>query len=100
LYDSGDVFRFTDAVHAPLSLVAELNHTDAGALSVDDEPADTDAHAPDAFVQKPASDATLLARPPQPSVMVDTAPLDASVKDSADGITEPDTLVKPIRRTL
>jgi len=100
LYVNGDVFKFTDATHKSLPAPTELNHIDAGALNVLDEPDDTDTHAPDAFVQLPASELTLLARPPQPSVSVDTTPVDADVKASADGIKTPDAFVKPIRDTL
>jgi hypothetical protein len=101
LYVSGDVFKFTEATHKSLPAPTELNHIDAGALSVLDDPDETDTHEPDAFVQLPASELTLLlAKPPQPSVSVDTAPVDADVNASADGIIEPDAFVKPIKDTL
>ena len=100
MYVSGDVFKFTEATHKSLPAPTELNHIDAGALSVLDDPDETDTHEPDAFVQLPASELTLLAKPPQPSVSVDTAPVDADVNASADGIIEPDAFVKPIKDTL
>jgi len=100
LYVNGDVFKFTAATHKSLPAPTELNHIEAGALSVLEEPDVTDTHEPDAFVQLPASELTLLARQPQPSVSVDTAPVDTEVNASADGIIEPDVFVKPIRDTL
>ena len=93
------MFKFTAATHKSLPAPTELNHIDAGALSVLDEPDVTDTH-PVGLDQGPAKALTLLARPPQPSVSVDTAPVDAEVNASADGIIEPDVFVNPIRDTL
>ena len=99
LYVSGDVFKFTEATHKSLPAPTELNHIDAGALSVLDDPDETDTQ-PVGLDHRPVKELTLLAKPPQPSVSVDTAPVDADVNASADGIIEPDAFVKPIRDTL
>jgi len=86
-----------DSDKDPDAFELELNHTHAGAISVL-EPAANDTHEPDdpSMRQLPPSALTFTADWPQPSVSVDTDPIEtpptvSSVHNSVDGRTTPDT---------
>ena len=87
---AGLVENDTTAEHTEpaFATLDELNHTDALALIVDTDDAN-DAHWPAPFFHRPATDDAFVTEPPQPCVIVVTAPPDALVHASTDGPTAP-----------